>query len=110
MKNIGKAAITTEAGQKKAAKKLAKLTKDIEVISAQELAQKLITNINDKEEGYTNETMIVYLASINLETAASILKGWKEGEKNETEFYYGGFIKGQPNKWLIREITSKVVQ
>ena len=110
LKNIKDAKIDTEAAQKKAAKKLAKLTKNIEVISATELAQKLIKNIDNKVEGFTNETMIVYLASINLETAASILKGWKDGEKEETEFYYGGFIKGQPNKWLIREITSRVVQ
>jgi len=110
LENIGKASIATEKDQEKAAKKLSKLTKGIEVISAQELAQKIIANIKENKEGFTNETMIVYLASINLETAAAILKGWKDGDKEETEFYYGGFIKGQPNKWLIRKITSKVTQ
>jgi len=109
LKNIGKADITTEAGQKKAAKKLEKLTKEIEVISAQELAQKIIKGIEEGKKDYTNEMMIVYLASIHLENAAAILKAWKDGEKNETEFYYGGFLKGQPNKWLIRNITSKAV-
>ena len=110
VKTIGKLKIKTEEEQIKASKKLSKLTKGIEVISAQELAQKLMEAINNNVRGFTDETMIVYLGSINLETAASILKTWKEGDKEQTEYYYGGFIKGQPNKWLIRKITSQVKQ
>lgn len=105
VKLIGKSDIATEAGQRKTAKKLQKITKDIEVISAQELANKLL----DKVGKVGNETILTYLASLNLEVAASILKTWKESkEESESKFYLGGFIQAQPNKWFIRELTSTV--
>ena len=105
VKAIGTAKIDTEDAQRKVAKKLKKITKDIEVISAQELANKLL----DQVEKIGSETVLVYLASLNLEVAASILKAWKESkEENESKFYLGGFIQAQPNKWFIRELTQSV--
>jgi len=107
VKAIGKSKIDTEDAQRKTAKKLSKITKDIEVISAQELAQKLLTSMD--KDGVSNEIVLTYLASLNLEVAAGVLKGWKESkEENESSFYLGGFITAQPNKWFIRELTQNV--
>ena len=105
IKAIGKADITTEKGQRKVAKKLSKITKEIEVISAQELANKMLDQVDE----IGAEAILVYLASLNTEVAASVLKTWKESkEENESKFYLGGFIKAQPNKWFIRELTQSV--
>ena len=101
---IGKLDITTEAGQRKAADRLGKLTKEIEVISAQELGEKLLVQITDGK--MADEVLITYLASINLEIAAAILKNWKDDE-NKKAWYYGGFLTAQgKKKWFIRELTS----
>jgi len=109
IQNIGITDITSKAGQKKAAKKLSTLTKGIEVISAQELAQKILKEIKTNPGDYPKETMIVFLASLNMEVAASILKSWKESkDSDDSQFYYNDFVTAQPEKWFIRELTSKV--
>ena len=98
--------INTEKDQKKAAKKLSSLTKKIEVISAQELAQKLLIS-----KDVSDEVLLVYLASLNTETAAGILKSWKDSKDDQKakEWYNNGFLNAQTDsKWFIRKLTDNI--
>jgi hypothetical protein len=52
--------------------------------------------------------VVVYLVSLNLEAAAGILKAWKNGEEEESNFYYNDFQDATPNRWLLKEMVSKV--
>jgi len=107
MKIIGKSEIKSEKQQKAMAKKLGKTTKKIEVISAQELAQKMI-KLAQKGE-ISNEAVVVYVASLNLESAAGILKSLKNSDdKSESEYYYGDFQTGQDKRWFLKELISNV--
>jgi hypothetical protein len=101
LKNIGKANITTEEGQKKAAKKLSKITKDIEAVSATELAEKIRKEVQDGN--IKKEIAVVYLASLNYEVGTNIAKSWKQDDDTK-DFFFGDFMNSQPNKWFVREL------
>jgi hypothetical protein len=104
---IGKSEIKTEKQQRAIAKKLSKLTKKIEVISAQELAQKLMTGAQKGK--WADEVVVVYLASLNLESTAGILKSWKNSdEKSDSEYYYQNVQEAQDGRWLLKELISQV--
>jgi hypothetical protein len=103
LKNIGKANISTEEGQRKAAKKLSKLTKKVEAVSATELAEKLRT---ESEKGKIDaEVIIVYLASLNFEVGTNIAKSWKQDDETK-EFFFGPFMNAQPGKWYIKDLFN----
>jgi hypothetical protein len=107
MKVIGEADIKTEKQQRAMAKKLGKITKKIEIISAQELANKM-KKLAAKGE-ISDQAVVVYVASLNLEAGAGILKSWKNSsEKEDTEFYYGGFQTAQDKRWYLKELISNV--
>jgi len=101
LENIGKAKLDTEAGQKKVAKKLSKLTKKIEAISASELAQKLKKLAEENE--IDTEVVVTYLASLNYEVGTNIAKSWKETDEDK-DFFFGPFMDAQPGKWYIKEL------
>ena len=100
--------MSTEKEQRAAAKKLKKVTKDIEVIAAQELAQKLFTEIG---KGMDSKMLLVYFASLNKEISASVLKDWKDpkgdDESPESKYYYNEFLSDQGDSlWFIKEIVA----
>ena len=108
IKAIGEAKLDTEKEQRAAAKKLKKVTKDIEVIAAQELAAKLFSEI---AKGMDSKVLLVYFASLNKEIAASILKDWKDPkddtESPESKYYYNEFLSDQGDSlWFIKEIVA----
>ena len=106
---IGDLKKSTEKEQRSAAKKLSKLTKKIEVISAQELANKMLKDCLKESNNVTAEDVVVYLSSLNLENTAGILKNWKNSDdKKESEFYYKDFQKATENRWLLKELIAQV--
>ncbi len=107
MKIIGDTAIVTEKAQRAMAKKLGKLTKSIEVISANELGMKM-KKLASKGK-IPNEAVLVYVASLNLESAAGFLKSLKNSsEKSDTEFYYGAIQTAQDKRWFSKELIANV--
>ncbi|MCD6434772.1 MAG: AAA family ATPase [Clostridiales bacterium] len=109
MKIIGDSNITTEKEQRAMAKKLGKLTKTIEVISAQELANKMVKINKKTPKKVSAEAVLVYIASLNLESAAGILKSWKNSsDKEQTEYYYGSVQTAQDKRWFSKELISNV--
>ncbi len=117
-KLVGKGTNGTKVAQKKLAKKLEKLTKDIEVISAGELANKLAKiamTAQTEDKQLAEETVVMFLASLNLETAAGIVKSWaKSDDKELEEFYLKPLQKAQGwaetdkmnQKWFLRELIT----
>ena len=103
IKAIGKSEIKTEKGQRAAAKKVSKLTKDLEAIVATELANKLVDMA--KEGKVKDEVVVVYIASLPFEVGAGIVKGWKEGD--DSDYFYNKYVPAQDNKWHIREWLAK---
>ena len=104
---IGKSKIETAEQQKKVAKKISKLTKEMEQISASELAQKIKSEIESGENPkVTNDVLTTYVASLNMEIMQSIYKTWKEDSDTE-EFYYE-WARNVPDRWIFRIVTSKV--
>ncbi len=100
---IGNAKLNTAKAQEDAAKKLSKLTSGIEAIAATELANKIKENV---EAGKTKaEILVVYVASLNFEVGASIVKGWANDEK-DLEFLVGAFRDAQPNTWFVTKIYN----
>ena len=67
----------------KEAKKLSKITENIEALAASELANKM--KELTKEDEIWNHILTIYLDSLNVEVFVSIIKTWKE---DGTEFYY----------------------
>ena len=67
----------------KEAKKISKITENIEALAATELANKMRGLI--KEDDIWNHILTIYLDSLNVEVFTSIIKTWKE---DGTEFYY----------------------
>jgi len=107
MKIIGKSKLDTEEAQRKVAKKLSKTTRDIEVISIQELAEKMLVEVN--AGNISDEAMIAFLGSLNLEVAAGILKTWKTSDVKEQEAWYmDSYPEAQPNKWLAHDLIASV--
>ena len=100
--------LETVKDQKAAAKALKKVTKDIEVIAAQELAEKLFKEFKD---GMDSKVLIVYFASLAKEVSASILKDWKgdgqEGEDEKATYYYNEFLSDQGDTlWFIKSLVA----
>jgi len=105
IKMIGTSDITSESGQEKVAKKIAKVTKDMEQVSADQLAQKFRMGFESGKEGYTYDVLSTYLASLNLEIMASIIKNWKED--SDTSKFYFNWAKSVPNRYIFTKITKK---
>ncbi len=106
---IGKSKMVTEKDQRATAKKLSKITKAIEVISATELANKMRILSQKDDSKVTPQHVAVYLASLNLEVTAGVLKGWKNSEDTtESEYYYKDIQNSTPDRWLLKELISKV--
>lgn len=104
---IGNSDIKTEKDQKAMAKILSKITKKIEVISAQELANKMLSSYFKKE--IPAEAIVCYIASLNFESMAGILKGWQKSEnKKELDFYYNDFQNATEKRWLLKELIANV--
>jgi MoxR-like ATPase len=95
--------LETEKGLKKAAKKLAKVTKEIEAISATELAEKLKDKVQNEE--WNPGILTAYLDSLNLEIMASILKSWK-GNEDTMEFFVS-YAETVPNNYIFMKIVSE---
>ena len=111
VKFIGDEDIKTEKEQRAMAKKLRKVTEKIELISAQELGNKMLTEHFKKPNKVTTEAIVCYLASLNFEIATSILKGWKESSnENEVKFYLNDFQEATPNRWYLKELVKNVVE
>ncbi len=106
MKVLGKTSLKTEKEQKAAAKKLSKITKKIEAVSANELAFKLKELAEKGKGGVTSEVVVTYLASLPFEVGTSIAKSWKETDEDK-EYFFGSFMEAQcGTKWFIRELLS----
>ncbi len=107
MKLIGKSKIETEKDQKAMAKKLGKTTQKIEIVSAHELARKMM-KLSIKGE-ISNQAVLVYIASLNLENAAGFLKSLKNSqEKEDTEYYYGAIQTAQDKRWFSKQLIANV--
>lgn len=107
LKAIGKAKIETREQQEKVAEKIGKMTKEMEQISASELAQKIKAEIESGENPkVTYDVLTTYLASLNMEIMQSIYKTWKEDPDTE-EFYYE-WARNVPDRWVFRIVTEKV--
>ncbi len=99
--------IKTKAGQIKASEKLRKITKKLEVISAVELGQKMKSA---HQEGLIDiENVVIYVASLNLETGSGIAKTWKNSKDQETfDWFMDCFVtEGQKDRWYIIKLVSQ---
>ena len=115
VKAIGKDKIKTQENQEEVAKKISKLTREMEQISASELAQKIKAQIEvnldkdapkeDKDERVSYDVLTVYLASLNMEIMASIYKNWKE-DKDTEDFFYE-WAKSIQDRWIFRLVTKQ---
>ena len=106
IKTFGNAKMETEKQQRAAAKKMQKVTKDIEVVSASELAEKLLMEY--KEKNIKAEVILAYITSLPLEVATGILKTWKLSKDEETkDFYFKGFASVQANRWFSSELIQQ---
>ncbi len=104
---IGDSKIDTKDQQKKMAKKLSKITKKMEVISATELAEKMLKEHLSENSAVSAKEVAVYVVSLNIEVAAGILKTWKDSDKKEIEaFYYDGFKEATPDHWFLSELMA----
>jgi len=100
---IGDTPINTEKEQRAAAKKLRKLTKKIEVVSAQELAEKM------RHEKTDPKVVTVFLGSLNLEQATAIVKNWLEHSDNDIRDYVlNDLVENMDKKWLLADIRRVV--
>jgi len=102
--------IKTEKGQRKAAKSLRKVTEKMEVISATELAEKLLNSYFNNKDDVTAEVIAVYVISLNREVGVGILKNWKEGDDKHRNFYVTDFTAATPDKWFIKEILKNAIK
>ena len=101
---IGKSSLDSKEDHEKVYKKLSKKTQEMEAISADQLAQKIKMEVEAGNIDY--QVLTVFLASLNLEIAASIFKGWKEAP--DTEEFYFNWAKSVPGRYLFRLVTTKV--
>ena len=103
--------ISTEKGQRGAAKKISKITKKIEVISATELAEKMLTSWKNGE--IDSKNILIFLASLNVEVASGIYKSWKVAKDDNAwkkDFFFGEFSNNsQENRWWMAHIYSTSV-
>lgn len=108
IKNINGAKIDTEEEQKTAALKMKELVSKLEVISATELAEKLLaTHLLDSKK-VSAKDIVVYVVALPIEVAMGILKTWKNSkEENVSSFYLEGFKTATPNFWFYKELFNK---
>lgn len=98
--------ISKQKGQEQMAKILSKTTKEIEQISASELAQKIKTEV--QSGNLTFHVMTVYIASLNLEIGASIYKAWKSDIDSEDEKFFYKWAESIEKRWLFAKVISKI--
>ena len=111
MKELKDMPLETEKEQRAAAKKLEKITQGMEVLSQKELANKMLNEHFKNKDKVTVGAIIAYVASLNKETTASVLKDWKESDnKKEHDFYFGPFNETTPNRWLLQELLAVVLE
>lgn len=97
--------ISEKEGQKEAGKLLSKTTKEIEQISAAELAHKIKEEIKAGQIEF--HVMTAYMASLNVEIATSIYKAWKSDEGSEDEkFFYDWALSMGKARWLFAELIA----
>ena len=104
--NAIKGDIKTEEDQKENAENLKELTEDIEVLAAQELAEKLMVEAlkEPKTETFKSRVLLVYIASLKPEIATSILKTWKLETGKKSKWYFEIYPEIQPGKWFAKAI------
>lgn len=106
VKLIGKSKMVTEDEQRAARALLSPTTQAIEVISAGELAEKLLAEHLKDEKVISVNLILAYISSLHLEVAAGILKGWKNTNK---EWYIESFAKVQgKGRWYSKELIANV--
>ena len=106
IKLVGKAPMVTEDEQKAARDLLSPTTKDMEIISATELAEKLLTENLKGNKKVPTALILAYVSSLNLEVAAAILKDWKSTQK---EWYLKDFATVQgKGRWYSKFLIENV--
>jgi hypothetical protein len=100
--------LVTEHDQRAAGKKLRKITNKMEVITATELSEKMLTAYWD--ETIEAEVIVAYIVSLNREVGVGILKTWKEGDDKHKNFYMKDFMAATPNKWFITEVLKNAIK
>ena len=99
--------LDTEKNQRANAETLKELTSDMEVLAAQELAEKLMGEVQEKKNDqmeYKSRVLLVYIASLKPEIATSILKTWKLENGPRSKWYFEVYPEIQPNKWFAKEV------
>lgn len=105
-KLIGKSKMETEEEQRAARSLLEETTRKMEVISAGELAEKMLTACKEDEKKVSVNLILAFVSSLHIEVAAGILKTWKVDEK---EWYIEKFSKVQgKGRWFARELLANV--
>ncbi len=105
---IGDSPIKTAKAQKAIAKKLGKTTKKIEVISAQELANKMLDAHLKDPERVTSQHVICYVGSLGLEIITSVFKMWRNSEDEKVSEYYYGNLQDDSERWISSAIVAQV--
>ncbi len=106
LKLVGKSKMVTEDEQRAARDLLKPTTQEIEVISAGELAEKLLTAHKKDDKKVTVNLILAYISSLHTEVAAGILKSWKVSDK---EWYIESFAKVQgKGRWYSKELIANV--
>lgn len=109
MNIIGDSPITTEAEQRAVAKEIAKVSSELEINTCQELANKMLKAFKKGKHGVTAKAIVVYVASLNLEVTAGLLKNWKESkDADEKAFYFDDFQNATEKRWLLQELIKTV--
>ena len=94
--------LQTKEGIQKAAEEISSRTKDLEALSAQELANKLRV-LAEKDQKW-EPILTTFLDSINVEVMVSIIKGWKEDP--ETIDFYLDWSERVPEVFLFTKILE----
>ena len=102
VKVIKKLPIKSQTDQEVASIELSKITKDIEAISADELAQKIRVEIENKDLDIN--ILSVYIGSLNVEIGNSIAKAWKNSEEDSSFFFK--WASAVPNKYLFTRVVG----
>ena len=101
--------LVKEKDQREAAEKLGEFTRDIELISAQELGNKLMSAY--RKDKASIQDLTLYVASLNKEVQASIMKDWKTSKDVEVKKVFRKDIQAYTEKkWLLKELVANVEQ
>ena len=112
---VGAGTDGSKTEQEKMAKKLSKITKKIEVITAGEIGNRLMRRAIEVNTMLAKEVVVIFLASLNTEVGAGIAKGWTTSSDKEVEkFYLTDFQEAQGwsetdkknKKWYLRKLIS----